>query len=72
MGESIWYGNGKGFKLCDTLKGRKCKGVGEKITIAAQIGEINPFGDDTIAQILQALDKSEVINFKGWNEEEGL
>ena len=48
----------KAYKLYNKLKEMQGKGVGEEITIAVQIGEINPFGDDAIALILQTLDKS--------------
>ena len=46
----------RGYRLYDNLK--DSKGVGEKITMAAQIGEISPFGEDSVTQILKTLDKS--------------
>ena len=46
------------YRLYDKLKDIQSKGVGEKIAIAVQIGEINHFGDDSVRQILKTLDKS--------------
>ena len=48
----------RGYRLYDKLKDIQSKGVGEKITKAVQIGEINPFGDDSVTEILKTLDKS--------------
>ena len=47
-----------GYKLYDKLKDISQKNVGEKITLAVQVGEIDVFGDNSVNEILQLLDKS--------------
>ena len=48
----------RGYKLYDKLKDISQKNVGEKITLAVQVGEVDVFGDNSVNEILQVLDKS--------------
>lgn len=48
----------RGYKLYDKLKDVKGKNVGEKISVAVQLGDIDPFASDSVDQIIRALDKS--------------
>ena len=48
----------RGYKLYDKLKDIVSRNVGEKITIAVQVGEIDIFSDSSVNQILATLDKS--------------
>ena len=48
----------RGYRLYNTLTDVQSKGVGEKIAFAVQVGETDPFGDDSVTQILKTLGKS--------------
>ena len=49
---------GRGYLLFEKLRDVKEKGVGEKLTVATQNGEIDLFGSQGAEQILQVLDRS--------------
>ena len=49
---------GRGYFLFEKLRDVKEKGVGEKLTVATQNGEIDLFGSQGAEQILQVLDRS--------------
>ena len=48
----------RGYKFYDRLKDVTAKNVGEKITIAVQVGEVNIFQDNAVDEIIAMLDKS--------------
>ena len=49
---------GRGYPLFEKLCDVKEKGVGEKLTVTAQNGEIDLFGSQGAGQILRVLDRS--------------
>ena len=49
---------GRGYRLFEKLCDVKEKGVGEKLTVTTQNGEIDLFGSQGAEQILQVLDRS--------------
>ena len=48
----------RGYKLYDRLKDITSKNVGEKVTIAVQVGEIDIFSENAVNEIIAVLDKS--------------
>ena len=46
------------YRLYDKLKDVKKQDVGDKVTVAAQIGDVDVFADDGVDKLLEVLDKA--------------